>query len=324
MKKHVNIPVFIPELACPFQCIYCNQVKISGQSKIPSPPEIIQLIETYLSTIDRDATTVEVAFFGGNFTGINMQKQEELLKLVQPFIEKKQVDSVRISTRPDYIDEENLRLLKKYHVGTIELGAQSMNDEVLQLSQRGHSVKDILQASALIQQFEFYLGLQMMIGLPGDSREKCRETAQKIIELGADNTRIYPTLVIKGTLLEQWVNEGKYEALSLSEAISQTADIIPLFEKAGVNILKVGLHPTDGFTSGKELVAGPYHPSFRELVLTEIWKRKILPLMRVQEGNEIFKISVPEDQMNYAIGFRQKNKKMLKQHFKDVRFIITT
>lgn len=320
-EKHFNIPIFIPELACPFQCIYCNQQKISGKSHLPEPTEILDIIKTHLSTIPVSNSHVELAYFGGNFTGIPFDDQEELFKLVQPFIQKGQISGIRISTRPDYINSEILKLLKKYKVKSIELGAQSLDDDVLIQSARGHTLQDIENAAELILKSGFSLGLQMMIGLPGDTLEKSIFTAKKIIELDADNTRIYPTLVIKETQLEKLYQEGKYNPLSLDEAVDWSKELLLLFEQSGVKVLRLGLHPSEGLLSGTDLVAGPFHQSFRELVLSAIWKDKLNFL--IQKSGDKIEILVPAKQINYAIGYNAKNRKMLEQYFGQVKFRVS-
>jgi histone acetyltransferase (RNA polymerase elongator complex component) len=317
-KKHFNIPVFIPELACPFQCIYCNQRKISGQLKIPDANEIVSTIEKHLSTIQTPEAIIELAFFGGNFTGIDKQKQIDYLELVQPYIKQGEISGIRLSTRPDYIDEEILQMLKKYHVITIELGAQSMDDNVLKLSKRGHTSKDTENASKLILDASFQLGLQMMIGLPGDTLEKALNTARQIIKLGANNTRIYPALVIKGTIFENLYKTGSYEPLSLDTAVLWSKELLKTFESGGVDVIKLGLHPSEGLLSGHDLIAGPFHQSFRELVLTEIWG-ELFEEIHQKHGAKI-EITVPATQFNYAVGYEAKNKKMLLNKFQEVIF----
>jgi histone acetyltransferase (RNA polymerase elongator complex component) len=318
--KHYTIPVFIPELACPFQCVFCNQQKITGKTGVPDDKKIVQTIESHLHSFKIKERVVELGFFGGSFTGIPMNEQARLLDLVQPFLENRQIHGIRVSTRPDYIDEEILALLKNKKVTTIELGAQSLDDEVLKASFRGHTPKQTEKAAGLILKHNFDLGLQMMIGLPGDTLEKSLFTANRIINLGASNTRIYPTVVIKGTALHKWYIDGKYIPISLDEAIEWTKQILPIFEASGVSILRVGLHPSEGLLSGDELVAGPFHPSFKELVMTEIWADLLRTLLQ-KEKFETLEIRVPEKELNFAIGYHGKNKKMLLNHFKEVKFI---
>jgi len=318
--KHYTIPVFIPELACPFQCVFCNQQKISGHQNIPDEQEIRQTITDHLNSFKHKERTVEVGFFGGSFTGIPSDEQKHYLEIVQPFIKNGEVQAIRLSTRPDYISKEILNVLKKYGVSTIELGAQSMDDDVLKKSFRGHTARQTEQASDMIRQHGFELGLQMMIGLPGDTLEKALYTARKIISLGASNTRIYPALVIKDTAMHKWFDEGTYTPLSREEAIRWTKQILPLFEDAGVTVLRVGLHPSEGLLSGDELVAGPFHPSFKELVLTEIWYDKLKPLTDEKKGEKLT-VYVPKKELNYAVGYEAKNKKMLLEKFREVKFV---
>jgi histone acetyltransferase (RNA polymerase elongator complex component) len=315
-KKHFNIPIFIPELACPFQCIYCDQTKISGVTSLPGDQEIIEKIGLHLQSIP-PGSEVQLAYFGGNFTGIPLEEQRHYLELATPYIKKGDIHGIRLSTRPDYINESVLTMLKEHHVTHIELGAQSMDEEVLKKSRRGHTPESVAEAAGMIRDFGFILGLQMMIGLPGDTLERSLITAHRIIELGAVETRIYPTLVIRGTALEKMYRQGEYQPLELEEAADWCSQIIPLFEEAGVKVLKVGLHPSDGLQS-EDLVAGPFHPSFRELVETLRW-RKVLEALEKEGGKDI-EIKVSPDELNWAIGYGGSNRKMLEQHFSRVSF----
>lgn len=318
--KHYNIPIFIPELACPFQCVFCNQRKITGKQSLPSENEIVKTIEAHLQTFKATERVVEVGFFGGSFTGIPMEQQAQYLQLVQSFLKQGQINGIRLSTRPDYIDKTILDLLKMNNVTTIELGAQSLDDEVLLASFRGHTARQTEVAAKQIKEAGFNLGLQMMIGLPGDSLEKSLYTAKRIIELGASNTRIYPTVVIKDTALHKWYNEGKFTPLALEDAVQRTKEIIPLFEEAGVKIIRVGLHPSEGLLSGEELVAGPFHPSFKEIVLTEIWGELFRPLLKDGNSGKL-SIKLPPKELNFAIGYKAKNKKTLLKYYTEVNFI---
>ena len=318
MIKHFTIPVFIPELACPFQCAFCNQRKISGHIAVPASDEIIKTVKEHLATFPKGAKRVEIGFFGGSFTGLPLAEQESFLKLAHPFLQKGLIQGIRLSTRPDYISNEILELLKKYQVTTIELGAQSFDDEVLLKSYRGHTSGQIEKAAGMVLEAGFDLGLQMMIGLPGDTLEKALYTANRIIALKASCTRIYPTVVIKDTALHHWYKIGKYKPLSLAEAVQWTKHLLPLFEDAGVKVIRTGLHPSEGLLSGDELIDGPFHPSFKELVLTEIWFDKLGKISGNSQNKLI--IMVPDKELNYAIGYQAKNKKMLLQRFADVKF----
>ncbi len=313
--KHYNIPIFIPELACPNRCIYCNQRHISGQLQAVKPEEIKQIIEQHLATFIRPSE-VELAFFGGSFTGIDEKDMLTYLQIVQPYIEQGEIKSIRISTRPDYINEKILDILQQYNVKDIELGAQSLNEEVLAFAKRGHTVRDVENASQLIKSYGFSLGLQMMIGLPLDSVEKSKETAKKILKLGAESTRIYPTLVINNTDLADLYRQNKYKALSLEEAVDWTAEIYKIFSQSSIKILRVGLHPSEALINGTELLAGPFHVSFKELVLTKLWQEKLekLPINTKT-------ILVNPKEINYAIGYNSKNKQLLQKKFPYLKFI---
>lgn len=313
--RHYNIPVFIPELACPNQCIYCNQRHISGQLEPVSTTQVRDIIDRHLKSF-KHPCEVELAFFGGSFTGLKLSEQEEYLATVQPYIKRGSISSIRLSTRPDYIDTEILELLKRYNVKTIELGAQSLCDEVLQYCERGHSVRDVEAASAMIKACGFALGLQMMVGLPLDTSERSKQTALKIIELGADNTRIYPTLVIKHTKLAELYQAGLYKPLSLTEAVERTAEIYKIFMANGINILRVGLHPSEGLISGTDLVAGPFHVSFRELVLSRIWLERLQSL-----PEDCTSIRLNPKDVNYAIGYKACNRKFLKAANREIELI---
>lgn len=320
-RKHANIPIFLPQLACPHQCIFCNQNHISSQEHIPSIDETRQIIERNLTTIPSDYT-IQVAFFGGSFTGLPIEMQESYLQVVQPFIERKQIDSIRLSTRPDYISDEILTMLQRYHVQDIELGAQSTDDEILRQSGRGHNRNAIKLASEKIKEHGFTLGLQMMIGLPGDTKEKALQTAQDIIDFGAETTRIYPTLVVSDTPLATLYQRGKYTPLSLENAIEWTKDIYNLFIQNNITVLKVGLHPNKDFTHNEYLLAGPFHPSFKELVLSEIWKDKFNKIMQFNCKQKNISIFTSAEEINNAIGYLSKNKKELQKKFNHVYFNI--
>ena len=315
--KHSNIPIFLPELACPHRCVFCNQSHISGQKTIPSFSEVIETIEKHLETIPAD-TDIQIAFFGGSFTGLSMTVQKDYLGLVQPYLNSSKVSGIRISTRPDYINEEILEMLISFGVQEIELGAQSTDDEVLKISGRGHSCEEIRKASQLILSKNIRLGLQMMIGLPGDTFEKSRQTAKTIIALGAHSTRIYPTLVIKDTHLATMFSQGLYSPLSLDDAISWTKELYLLFEQNNITVLRTGLHPNEEFNSKETLLAGPYHPSFKELVLTKIWFDIFTKSLPPEKGK--LSIFVSEKQINHAIGYNSSNKKMLKEKYGWIQF----
>jgi len=286
---------------------------------MPDKTDIVRIIESHIRTIDYYTTTVELAFFGGNFTGIPIEEQIALLSLIKPYIKNGFVKHIRISTRPDYINTFKLELLKKYDVKTIELGVQSLDDEVLKKSGRGYTSKDVYDACTLIKSYGFELGLQMMIGLPGDCLEKSCYTAQKIIAYGATLTRIYPLLVIKDTLLEDMYREGIYTPLTLAEAVDWGAAIFKIFNHNSVNVIKMGLHPAEELRNGDSVVAGPFHQSFAELVYTSLWKEKLEVLNSPLKN--LATIYVHPLDYNHAIGYKAENKKLLLKSFKKVKFL---
>lgn len=271
-KGHYIIPIFIPHKGCPFDCVFCNQKKITGLEKEPTGTSVAQLIKDYYETIpNREKAWVEIAFFGGSFTGIDILKQEELLKEANEWKKKGFVKDIRISTRPDYIDAKILENLVKYGVTIIELGVQSMDEVVLLNSGRGHTSKDVKKAVQIIRGYRFKLGLQMMLGLPGDSKEKLLATAKELIKLKPDFVRIYPTLIIKDTDLEELYLKEKYQPLSLPRAVELAKEVLLEFMKYRIPVIRIGLQPTDDLASGS-VVAGPFHPSFRQLVESSIVK----------------------------------------------------
>ena len=319
MPRHYNIPVFLPELACPHRCVFCNQSSISSTYHIPSTTEVTAIIEKHLNSFKTSDKHVELAFFGGNFTGLPQQMQLEYLNHVQPWLKSGQIQGIRLSTRPDYISAEQTAWLSDFGVTHIELGAQSTDNEVLQKSGRGHKRDAIEKASAIIIESGLVLGLQMMVGLPGDNLEKARATAKDIISFGAKETRIYPCLVVQDTALEKLFKRQKYQPLSLDEAIVQAAEIYTIFEDAGVKVLRIGLHSSDDL-NGSALVGGPYHPNFAEMVFGKLWQKTFENFDQWPETAEIILKTTPS-QLNHAVGFKAANKKWLLQRYQQVKFL---
>ena len=270
MKRKYIIPIFVPHLGCPNDCTFCNQRKISGQLKEVTPNDVRETIDFYLSNFKEKDTKKEVAFYGGSFTGIDEKIQEGLLNAVYDYIKDRKIDSIRISTRPDYINKDILKRLKKYKVKTIELGVQSTNNYILEKCKRGHTHEDVIKASKLIKRYGFKLGHQMMIGLPESTEADDIQTAKDLIKLKPKIVRIYPVLVIKGTELEKEYKEGTYEPLTVSQAVERCKELCYLFGKKKINVIRIGLQSTDTICApnneGSEVVAGPYHETFRQLV----------------------------------------------------------
>ena len=244
MKKQYIIPIFVPHLGCPNDCVFCNQKSISGQTKQVTREDVKKTIENHLKYV-KENSIVEVAFFGGSFTGIEKEKQIELLSAAYEYIKNKKVQSIRISTRPDYINRDVLKTLKKYKVKTIEIGVQSANDYILKKAERGHTFEDVKKASKMIRLYGFNLGHQMMVGLPESTHLDEINTAKQLIKLKPKMVRIYPVLVIKGTKLEKDYNDGKYKALTVVQAVETCKELVKLFVKKKIEVIRIGLQPTD-------------------------------------------------------------------------------
>ncbi|MBS4012356.1 MAG: radical SAM protein [Bacteroidetes bacterium] len=316
--RFYKIPVFLANEACPNKCVFCNQYAVASLDKIPLPNELPALFDKHFQTFKNVDSNIEVAFFGGNFTGISLELQKKYLEVAAKYLDMGKIHGIRISTRPDFIDSDKLMFLKSMGVSAIELGTQSMDENVLNVCRRNHTAQDSINAAKLIKDFGFELGMQMMTGLPKDTEEQSINTAKEIIRLGAETTRIYPCLVVKGTELENMYKRGEYKPQTLDEAIRLTAKLVDLFEDAKVNVLRVGLHPSEGFIRGEELVDGPFHPAFGELVRSVMWynnfKNASLP------DSQSICITVNPKSINAAIGHSGCNKIWLKKKFAHVVF----
>jgi histone acetyltransferase (RNA polymerase elongator complex component) len=319
-KNQVTIPVFVPHQGCPHQCAFCNQWTASGAKHLPSPDDVKSRISDYLKKIRPGVSRVEVAFFGGSFTAIDYRAQEDLLGAVSVFLERGTVHGLRLSTRPDYIDSERLDLLRRYKVDTVELGAQSFSNEVLRASGRGHTSDDIFRASAMIRERAMNLVIQLMPGLPLDSRERSLESAAAAVKTDPSAVRIYPTVVMKDTELEKMYSCGRYSPLSLDEAIDTVKDMYAFFTGNHVRVIRMGLHP---LASGEEnsIIAGPYHPAFGFLVKArlrrdELEQSVLNELRSVSGGGKISAmITVPGACREEYIGLRAENMDYLKKLF---------
>ena len=325
IKKQYIIPIFVPHLGCPNDCVFCNQKSISGQTKQVTKDDVRKIIEEHLKYIKKDSK-VEVAFFGGSFTGIEEEKQEELLSVAYEYIKSKKVDSIRVSTRPDYIDKKILKRLKKYKVKTIELGVQSANDYILKKAGRGHTFEDVKKASKLIRFYGFDLGHQMMVGLPESTTLDEINTAKQLIKLKPKMVRIYPVLVIKNTKLENDFKEGKYKPLTVTQAVEISKELAKLFVKKHIEVIRIGLQPTETITDPSneksEVVAGPFHPAFRQLVESGMWYDVIVE--KIKQLNTKVKevlVTVNPIDVNNVIGQKRANINNLKNLY-DVELIV--
>ena len=312
MKKRI-IPIFVPHRGCPHDCIFCNQKKITGVSTDVTSEEARNIIEEYLPTISKDAS-VEIAFFGGSFTAIDEKTQNELLSVAKEYVDKGLVSDIRMSTRPDCISIDILNRLKEYKASIIELGVQSLDAKVLHDSARGHDIESVISSAHLIKESGIKLGLQMMVGLPSDTEEKCIETAKKFIELKPHCVRIYPTLVVKDTGLETLLNRGEYKPFTLEESIQIVKKLLVLFYVNNIKVIRVGLQATEDIQLGKGIVDGPYHPAFRELVEGEMIKDYLHYL--VIQNKTVSQIEVKTNNKNISkvIGNKRSNKIFFKDN----------
>ena len=313
VKKQYIIPIFVPHLGCPNDCTFCNQKSISGTQKMPTEDEVRKIIENNLENFKEENAHIEIAFFGGSFTGIEKDLQEKYLSIAREYVKEKKVNSIRISTRPDYINKDIIKMLKKYGVKTIELGVQSTNDYILARCERGHTFEDVKKASKLIRWNGIKLGHQIMVGLPESTKLDELRCAKDIIKLKPKIIRIYPVLVIRGTKLEQEYLNGEYQPLTVGQAVERCKEMLYMFNKHKIEVIRIGLQNTEEITDPKaknsEVVAGPYHPAFGQLVEDSVWYVKEV------------KIKVNFADMNNAIGHKKENIKKIKEIY-DVDVIV--
>jgi len=317
VKDHVIISFFIPHQGCTSNCVFCNQKTITGYRSSPDYHEVSRIIEDRLSSLP-PGVPCEVAFYGGSFTALTWNQQKSYLQAVQPFIKQGNVRSIRISTRPDVIDELAIDRLNDYGVRTIELGVQSMDRDVLRASGRDYDTSLVGDVSRLIKQRGFILGHQLMIGLPGSDLARELNTAKQVIEIGPDLARIYPTLVLRGTQLARLYNEGNYKPLSLQEAVQTALLMLTQFEKAGIKVIRMGLQPTPELQRPGEILAGPFHPGFGELVQSELFHWQAIVLInrfREREVTSRLKVFVNQRDLSKMIGQNRRNLRALKTRF---------
>ena len=303
--KHSNIAFFIPHIGCPNRCSFCNQNTISGEMDIPRANDVINILENaVLNKTEIELKNTEIAFFGGSFTAIDKDYMLELLNATRKFVGDGKIGGIRISTRPDAINEEILEILKKYNVTSIELGAQSMCDDVLVKNFRGHTSNQVEIASNLIKKYNFSLGLQMMTGLYGDTNNGAISTAKKIIALKPETVRVYPTVVLKDTYLEKLYLQGVYTPLDIDKTVLLCAQLIEMFEQNTITVIRIGLH--DQPSLKENFVAGAYHPALGELILGEIMFNTIKNQLENIKENDITILVNPKN-ISRVIGQKKKN-----------------
>ena len=299
------IPVFVPHLGCPHACVFCNQRRISGSERPATAEDVICAVEK-AAALPYSGAKRQLAFYGGSFTAIPAEEQTALLSAAKEALDRGEIDSIRLSTRPDAIDAAVLKRLKDYGVETVELGAQSMDDEVLLLSGRGHTAEDVEMASRQIQAAGFRLILQMMTGLPGDSDERSLDTARRIAALKPDGVRIYPTVIVRDTALYDLWRAGRYEEHTVEDAVRCCAKLLPVFEEAGIPVIRLGLNPTDEL-SGGDAAGGAYHPALGELVKSRIMLEKARGLLQGAAPGSAVVLAVDPSKISQMVGQHRQN-----------------
>ena len=307
-KKEYIIPIFIPFLGCPHDCAFCNQVKITNYKDNINKENTIRQINQYLSYFPKNENLKEIAFFGGSFTGLDEKVMISYLEIALNYKKKGIIDRIRLSTRPDYINNSILDILKKYEVDVIELGIQSLDNEILNANERGHSKEDSIMASKLIKDYGFKLGHQIMPGLYKDSFDKAIKTGLESIKMNPDMVRIYPTLVIKDTKLEKLYKECLYRPLSLDEAIEISSRLYMIYSYKKIPVIRIGLQPTENINEKKDVVAGPFHPSIRQLVETNIHKIYLEELINKYRLKDKIKIHTSNREISIIAGNKKANK----------------
>lgn len=303
MARARIIPVFVPNWGCPNDCVFCDQKRISGSPLPAFGADVARTLETARA---EGKTGLELAFYGGSFTAVSPALQEDLLAAAQPFLADGTVTAIRLSTRPDAVDPDKLEMLKRYGVATVELGAQSMDDAVLTASGRGHAAADTVRAAQLVKAAGLRLILQMMTGLPGSCRAKDVRTAEMLADLAPDGVRIYPTVIVRNTPLEDMWRAGTYREHTVADAVAVCADIVPLFEEKGIPVIRLGLNPTDALTAG-DAVAGAYHPALGEMVRSEILRRRAAALLKDVPAGSRVTLAVAPQRVSAMIGQHRSN-----------------
>jgi histone acetyltransferase (RNA polymerase elongator complex component) len=306
--KPLIIPIFISHTGCPHRCIFCDQEKITAQPVGPiGGNQVKEILDRAIHSRTFDTTrNPEVAFYGGTFTGLPKDRMKQLLQAVAPYIEDRFIRSIRVSTRPDFVDEDRLSIMKDCHVRTVELGVQSMDDEVLSMARRGHTAGDVTRAVQMLKGAGFKVGVQLMPGLPGDSVDTFRATIEKAISLGPDMARLYPALVIAGTGLARMYEAGAYRPLTLEDAIDRCVDGTVRLETNGIPVIRIGLMSSPSLLEGGRIVAGPWHPAFGFLVRSAIHHQAIDPDLPARGTVGRIRIFAPEQEISLVRGHRNQ------------------
>ncbi|MGL5440007.1 MAG: elongator complex protein 3 [Filifactoraceae bacterium] len=320
-NKKKTISIFVPHVGCPNDCVFCNQRRITGFDNIVDENTVKSIIEEHLVTISADV--VELAFFGGSFTAIELKLQKELLGAVEPYIKSGKISYIRVSTRPDAIDEDKLKMLQKFHVKIIELGVQSLDEQVLFASNRGHNSSCVFESSKLIKSYGFELGLQMMVGLPKDDKESIIKTALDFVKIEPKYVRIYPVLVIRDTQLEEQLNKNRYTPIGIEKTVDIVSSLIAIFELNNIIILRVGLQNSESISMENSVVAGPFHPSLGELCYSRLY-RKLLDMEFENLGMKgTIELRIWKKNISKVVGNNKSNIRYFNQKGIDIRLIAT-
>jgi histone acetyltransferase (RNA polymerase elongator complex component) len=323
--KPLIIPVFIPHSGCSHQCAFCNQSIITNKkSSLPDKTQIDNTITQYLQYQGR-RISVELAFFGGNFLGLPHKTIIKLLETVNPYISENKIHGIRFSTRPDTINSQTIELIKAYKISAVELGVQSMNDEILLKSKRGHSARDTIKAINLLKKHSFKIGVQVMVGLPCDRESSLLKSTNQIAKLAPDFARIYPLMVLKGSLMEQWYKKGLYKPLRLDKSVILVKQMYQIFHAAGINVIRMGLQASDMMEDESLVLAGPWHPAFGHLVFSEIFYDMVCN--KIDQNPELLRaekliVNIHPKSESRLRGDKNSNLKKLKLRYPKIDFLV--
>ena len=317
-RRPFIIPIFLPHAGCPHQCVFCNQTSITGVGRdTVSPEKVERQIHEFLKYKGNDRRPVQVAFYGGNFLGLEKEYIERLLNVSAKFINNKEIDAIRFSTRPDTIDHDRIEIIKNYPVTTVEIGVQSMDDRVLAMAKRGHSASDTQRAVALLKDRHYQIGLQMMVGLPEEDEAGSLSTAHRIGELKPDFVRIYPTIVLKNSLLARWYENGTYRPWSLERSIEHVKTLYLFFKKKNIPVIRMGLQASEDLDSGAAVLAGPYHPAFGHMVHSKIFLDMATAILEKEKiFNDKVTLNVHPQSIPKMRGMKNSNVDTLKRRFR--------
>lgn len=307
-RKPLIVPVFLPNQGCPHRCVFCDQETITSQAAGPIHAGAVTRVldQALRSPRFSPRGDGEVAFYGGTFTLLPRAKMQELLAAVAPYLQRGLFDSIRLSTRPDAVDSETLLFLRSFKVKTVELGAQSLDDDVLNLSRRGHSGRDTIESARLLRGYGFRLGIQLMAGLPGDSAEKFLATVDRVVEIHPDMVRLYPAVVIEGTELARWYRRGHYEPWGLEEALEICTEAVIRLEQSGIPVIRIGLMSSSSLREAGQVLAGPWHDAFGHLVRSNIYHRRIDPYLPLRGEVKSICVRVHPKDIPLLRGFKNR------------------